>query len=188
MPGDSRIGRSIDRHLAGLGHLAESAETIEHLAVAIERALAAGHKILTCGNGGSAAEALHLAEEMMGRFSKDRPPFAAVCLAADPAAMTCISNDYGYDQVFSRQVRGLGRPGDVLVALSTSGKSINIVNALEEARGIGLTTLGLLGRPGSPAEALCDIALTIPADASSHIQELHLIVIHLILEHLDGTD
>jgi D-sedoheptulose 7-phosphate isomerase len=149
------------------------------------RTLASGGKVLTCGNGGSAAEALHLAEEMIGRFSRDRAPFAATCLCADPAAMTCIANDYGFEELFARQVQGLGNKGDMLVTLSTSGKSPNIVKALERAREIGLTTVGLLGKAGSPAEASCDFALTTPAEHSSHVQEIHIVAIHLFLEHLD---
>jgi D-sedoheptulose 7-phosphate isomerase len=180
------IRRSIDQHLSSLETIIEAAPTIEQIAAATARALSNGNKILTCGNGGSAAEALHLAEEMIGRFSRDRAPFAAVCLCADPAAMTCIANDYGFEELFARQVQGLGRPGDVLVALSTSGRSPNILKGLERARDLGLTTVGLLGAPGSPAQAFCDHALTTSAEHSSHIQEVHIIAIHLILEYLDA--
>ncbi len=177
---------SIETHLTSLARLTGAAETIARIAETIERALRAGNKVLTCGNGGSAAEALHLAEEMIGRFDRDRPPIAAACLCADPAAMTCISNDYGFEELFARQVQGLGKAGDVLVAFSTSGKSPNIVRALERARGLGVVTVGLLGPPGSPAEAHCDVAFTVTDMHSSHVQELHLIVTHLLLEHLDG--
>ncbi|MCG8403632.1 MAG: SIS domain-containing protein [Phycisphaerales bacterium] len=182
----SQIRESINKHLASLQRIADASGTIEHIAKTIEQALASGKKILTCGNGGSAAEALHFAEEMMGRFSRDRAPMAAVCLSADPAAMTCISNDYGFEEVFARQVQGLGKKGDVLVALSTSGKSPNILKALRRGRETGLVTVGLLGRPGSPAESDCDIAFTSDAGHSAHIQELHLLIIHLVLEYLDG--
>lgn len=182
----SRMRASIESHLASLSRLPRAAETIARIGETLEHALKAGNKVLTCGNGGSAAEALHLAEEMIGRFDRDRPPIAAVCLCADPAAMTCISNDYGFEELFARQVQGLGRPGDVLVAFSTSGKSLNIVRALERARGLGVATVGLLGPPGSPAEAYCDVAFTASDMHSSHVQELHLIVTHLLLEHLDN--
>ena len=184
----SRIRESIDGHLDSLAHLRESAEGIADIAEAMRGSLDAGGKILTCGNGGSAAEALHLAEEMMGRFERKRSPLAAVCLSSDPTALTCISNDYGYEEVFARQVAGLGRRGDVLVALSTSGRSPNVVNALQRAKDLGLVTVGLLGQPGSPAQPLCDLAFTTPASRSAHIQELHLMVIHLILEQLDGVE
>jgi D-sedoheptulose 7-phosphate isomerase len=177
---------SIERHLAGIARIADAAGMIEKIAVAVERTLSAGGRIYTCGNGGSAAEALHLAEEMIGCFCKKRIPLAAVCLASDPAAMTCIANDYGFEELFARQVEGLARKGDMLVALSTSGRSPNILKALERARRLGLTTVGLLGKPGSPAETVCDLALTIPAPNSAEIQEIHLLAIHLILEHLDS--
>ncbi len=185
MLGSSAIRESIGRHLASLNSLPDLAGAIEQVGASIQRTLDAGGKILTCGNGGSAAEALHLAEEMIGRFSRDRAPMAAVCLCADSAAMTCIANDYGYDELFARQVQGVGREGDVLLALSTSGRSPNIVKALQRARGLGLTTIGLLGEPGSPAEAVCDLALTTPPLHSSHVQEIHIVALHLVLEYLD---
>jgi D-sedoheptulose 7-phosphate isomerase len=180
------IRESLARHLDAIATAAHSAEAIEKIAAAIDRVLSAGGRILTCGNGGSAAEALHLSEEMIGCFSKKRMPLAAICLASDPTAMTCIANDYGYEELFARQVEGLGRKGDMLVALSTSGKSPNVVRALERARRLGLTTVGLLGLPDSPAEALCDLALTVQVPNSAHVQEIHLLAIHLILEHLDA--
>jgi len=146
-----------------------------------------GRRILTCGNGGSAAEAQHLAEELVGRFKRERRPLGAICLAADSTALTCIANDYGFVEVFARQVRGIGRAGDVLVALSTSGKSPNIIRALEAARSIGMKTVGLLGRPGSPAETLCDVAVTPDIEDAAIVQEIHLMTIHLILESLDAA-
>ncbi len=181
------LHKSIDAHLAALATIRGQAETIARIGELMAAALKRGNKILTCGNGGSAAEALHLAEEMMGRFQRDRAPMAAVCLAADPAAITCIANDYGFEEVFARQVAGIGRAGDVLVALSTSGRSPNVVRALQRARELDLITIGLLGRPGSPAEGLCDAAFTTEAGAAAHVQEMHLVVIHLLLERLDGA-
>lgn len=182
----SRIRESIERHLDSLAGLRDGAEIIARIADAMRESLDAGGKILTCGNGGSAAEALHLAEEMMGRFERKRAPLPAVCLSSDSTALTCIANDYGYEEVFARQVTGLGRRGDVLVALSTSGRSPNVVSALQRARDLGLVTVGLLGPPGSPAEPLCNLAFTTEAAHSAHVQELHLMAIHLILEQLDG--
>lgn len=180
------IRASLDEHLAALAALKESGGIIEQAARLIHGSLAHGGKVLTCGNGGSAAEALHLAEEMMGRYSRTRAPLAAVCLSADPTALTCIANDFGYDEVFARQVAGLGRKGDVLVALTTSGTSATVVKALQAARGLGLITIGLLGRPGSPAQDHCDLAFTATIGNPAQIQEMHLIAIHLILEYLDG--
>ncbi len=179
------IRQSIAARRDMLDALAASADTVAAIAEAIARALAAGRKVLTCGNGGSAAEALHLSEEMIGRFSRDRAPLAAISLSADPTALTCIANDFGFEAIFARQVAALGAKGDVLVALSTSGRSPNILRALEAARQKGLNTIGLLGRPGNPAQALCDIAFTPNVGTSAHVQELHLMVIHLVLEHLD---
>ncbi len=179
------IRQSINAHLASLARLGDHADVIARMVEIMQRALADGRKILTCGNGGSAAEALHLSEEMIGRFSRDRAPLAAICLSSDATAITCIANDFGYEQVFARQVRGLGRAGDVLVALSTSGRSANIVQALDAARSVGLRTIGLLGRPGSAAEALCDVAFTPNVENAAHIQEMHLMLIHLLLERLE---
>ncbi|MCB9855748.1 MAG: SIS domain-containing protein [Phycisphaerales bacterium] len=175
----------IESRRAGVDALRDQAATIARIIDVIEAAFRAGGKLLTCGNGGSAAEAMHLSEELIGRYKRNRDPLAAVCLAADPTAMTCIANDFGYEEVFARQVRGLGRAGDVLVVLSTSGKSANLIRALEAAQTAGMQTIGLLGAAGSPAEGLCDIALTASVESSAIVQELHLTTIHLILEALD---
>jgi D-sedoheptulose 7-phosphate isomerase len=181
------IRRSIASRRAAMDALRDSADVVARIAQTVAAALARGGKVLACGNGGSAAEAMHLTEEMIGRFSRDRAALAAISLSADPTALTCIANDFGFEAVFARQVAALGTKGDVLVALSTSGKSPNVLKALETARQKGLTTIGLLGRPGSPAEALCDIAFTAHVDTSAHVQELHLAVIHLVLEQLDRS-
>lgn len=180
------VRQSVRRHLDGLAALPHRAETIAAIAESVRRAIRRGGRLFTCGNGGSAAEALHLAEEMIGRFRRERAPLPALCLAADPTALTCIANDYGFEHVFARQVEGLGRPGDVLVALSTSGRSPSIVRALETARRLELTTIGLLGPAGSPAEPHCDLALTLPGLDPAVVQEAHQIVVHLLLEQIDG--
>ena len=166
--------------------LADMADAVVRAIHIIRTTLASGNTVFTCGNGGSAAEALHLSEELIGRYKADRPPYRAVCLAADPTALTCIANDYGYDAVFARQVEGLARPGDCLVALSTSGNSPNIRLALEKARAMDVTTVGLLGKDGGPCKELCDHALVIPSHATERIQEGHLLVIHQILEALES--
>lgn len=181
----SQVDALIEARRGGADALYACADAIRRIIEAIEGTLRSGGKVLTCGNGGSAAEALHMAEELIGRFRVNRRSLAAVCLAADPTAITCIANDYGYDQVFARQIEGLGRAGDMLVVLSTSGKSANLVKALETARAVGMRTIGLLGNPGSPAEALCDIAFTPVVDMPAIVQELHLATIHIILEALD---
>jgi len=141
-----------------------------------------GGTILTCGNGGSAAEALHLAEELTGRYRTNRQALRAVCLAADPTALTCIANDFGFDHVFARQVEALGRPGDLLVVFSTSGKSPNLLRALHVARDRGVATLGLLGGEGGPALPLCDHAIVVPGVDGAAVQEAHQMIMHILCE------
>ena len=167
--------------LAGMAH------DIARAIGAIRATLDGGGTVLTCGNGGSAAEALHLSEELIGRYKAERPPYRAGCLASDPTALTCIANDYGFDNVFSRQLEGLARRGDCLVALSTSGNSENVRRALEKAREMSVTTIGLLGKSGGPCKDMCDHALVMPSDATERIQEGHLLVIHQILEALESA-
>ena len=148
-------------------------------------ALLAGNKILTCGNGGSAAEAQHLAAELSVRFETDRPAFAALSLCADSAALTACGNDYGYHRVFARQVEALGRPGDILVAFSTSGTSKNVVEAIHTARQRGLGTLGISGRRGMIAEP--DIDMIIHSQSTARIQEMHLILVHMLMEGIERS-
>jgi len=170
-----------------IANLTEQAESIRLAGSTLADTLIAGGKILTCGNGGSAAEALHLAEEMIGRYRDDRPPLAAVCLNADPTALTCIANDFGFDAVFDRQVRGLGKAGDALVIFSTSGKSPNIRLALEAARELGMKTIGMLGKGGGACGPLCDVPLIVGSDDTAHIQESHQVMMHLLLEAVEGS-
>ena len=141
--------------------------------------------MLTCGNGGSAAEALHFAEELVGRFDADRPPLRALCLNADPTALTCIANDYGFEQIFARQCQALAGPEDAFVVFSTSGRSPNIVRALEVARAQGTRTIGLLGGDGGAAAALCDLCLIAPGQDSAAIQEAHQVVLHAVCNCLE---
>lgn len=144
----------------------------------IRDALKSGGKLLTAGNGGSAADALHLAEELVGRFDKERPSLPAICLCADPTLLTCIGNDYGYDQVFARQVQGLGRPGDVFVVFTTSGNSNNLILALESAKRQKLHTIAVLGKSGGKAKGLADQEIIVPSTVTARIQELHTFVLH----------
>lgn len=146
----------------------------------IARSLAAGGKLLVCGNGGSAADAQHLASELTGRFIQERTPLAAVSLTTDSSALTCIGNDYSFDEVFARQLRALGRAGDVLVAISTSGHSANVRRAVEDARALGMPVIGLLGRDGGAIKGLCDVAIVVPDPATARIQEAHILVIHTL--------
>jgi D-sedoheptulose 7-phosphate isomerase len=170
-----------------IASLADQAPDILRIVHEVRTALADGATLYTCGNGGSAAEALHLAEELIGRYKRDRPPYRAVCLNADATALTCIANDFGYDAVFARQAQALVKPGDVLVGFSTSGNSPNVLRALEAARAGGGRTVGLLGKTGGACAAACDVPLVIASDATERIQEAHQVVIHLILEAVESA-
>ena len=153
------------------------------LAAIVDRvaaALAAGNKVLLAGNGGSAADAQHLAGEILGRFNYDRAPVAAIALTTDSSILTAIGNDYGYEHIFERQVRGLGRPGDVLIAISTSGRSANILNALAAARAGDLVAIGFTGRSGGEMAEACDLCLFAPADTTPLIQQIHLTAGHIV--------
>jgi D-sedoheptulose 7-phosphate isomerase len=148
-------------------------------------ALAAGNKLLIIGNGGSAADAQHIAAEIVGRYKQDRPGYAAIALTTDTSALTAITNDYGFEQVFARQVEGLGQRGDVLLALSTSGRSPNILAALRKARERGLVTVGFTGTKGAAMGACCDHLLIAPSDDTPVIQQIHLAVAHGICDEVE---
>ncbi len=147
--------------------------------------LVGGGRLLAVGNGGSAALAQHLTGELVGRYRDDRPAFSALALCAEVSSLTAITNDYGADEVFARQVRAHGRPGDVLVALSTSGRSSNVLAAVEAARGYALTTWALTGRRPNPLAAACDDAVCADAAATATVQEIHQIVVHLLCAAFD---
>jgi D-sedoheptulose 7-phosphate isomerase len=157
------------------------------IAAAITSALRSGNKLLVIGNGGSAADAQHIAAEIVGRYKLDRPGYAAIALTTDTSALTSIANDYGFEQVFARQVEGLGRRGDVLLALSTSGKSPNILAALRLARERGLVTVGFTGTNGESLRALSDHLLVAPSDDTPVIQQIHLAVAHGICDEIEQT-
>lgn len=144
--------------------------------------LRAGGKVLFFGNGGSASDAGHLAAELLGRFTMERPALAAVCLSDHTAAMTAIGNDYGYDDVFARQLAGLGRPGDVAVGLSTSGSSANVVRGLEVARQLGLVTVALTGAGGGKVAGLVDVCVRVPTEDTPRVQELCMLLGHTLCE------
>jgi D-sedoheptulose 7-phosphate isomerase len=154
--------------------------TIEAISDLVTEALAGGRKLLLAGNGGSAADAQHLAGEFLSRLNYDRAPVAALALTTDTSVMTAIANDYGYEQLFERQVLGLGRPGDVLIAISTSGRSPNILRALRAARQAGLAAIGLTGSGGGEMAALCDLCLRVPSDSTPLIQQLHITAGHIV--------
>jgi len=176
-----RIRRSAET----IASLAEQAGAIRAACDALRDTLLEGGAVLTCGNGGSAAEALHLSEELIGKYRAVRPAQRALCLNADPTALTCIANDFGFEAVYARQLEGLARAGDALVAFSTSGESPNILRALERARDMDVTTIGLLGRRGGPCLALCDFPIVVAEEDTGHIQEAHQTLLHLFLEAVE---
>ena len=143
-----------------------------------------GGNLFTCGNGGSHCDAMHFAEEFTGRYRKDRNPLGALALG-DPSHTTCVSNDYGFEHIFARQLGGLGRKGDILVGLSTSGNSKNVILAIEEAKRKGIKTVGLLGKDGGKMKDLVDLAIVIPAETSDRIQEMHIKIIHTVIETVE---
>jgi D-sedoheptulose 7-phosphate isomerase len=155
------------------------------IADSIVAALRHGHKLLIVGNGGSAADAQHIAAEIIGRYKKDRPAYAAIALTTDTSALTAISNDYGFERVFARQVEGLGTRGDILLALSTSGRSPNILAALHTAHERGLVTIGFTGSKGGALGTVCDHVLIAPSDDTAVIQQIHLAVGHGICEEVE---
>lgn len=163
-----------------LGQLGGLSADVGRAGALASEALAAGGKLMFCGNGGSAADSQHLAAELTGRFIKDRRPLAAVALSTDTSALTCIGNDYSFDEVFARQVAGLGRAGDVLIAISTSGNSRNVIRAVEEARRVGMRVIGLLGRDGGALKPQCDVALVVPSQVTARIQESHILIGHTL--------
>ncbi|MDR0498106.1 MAG: D-sedoheptulose 7-phosphate isomerase [Holophagales bacterium] len=152
----------------------------------IAECLASGAKIMVCGNGGSAADAQHFAAELCGRYVCERRALAGIALTTDTSALTAIGNDYGFDRIFSRQVEALGRAGDILIGISTSGNSENIVQAVRTAQSSGVQTLGLLGRDGGQLKSLMDDYLIVPSNVTARIQEIHIMIIHFWCEILDG--
>ena len=145
-----------------------------------------GKKIIFCGNGGSASDSQHLATELIGRYKDDRDPLPAIAITTDTSALTAIGNDYGFDNIFSRQVAGIGKPGDTLVAISTSGKSKNIINAVEMARKMDIKVIGFTGKDKSELSKLCDICIYAQSDKTNHIQEMHIAVGQLICEMVEN--
>lgn len=143
-----------------------------------------GGNMFSCGNGGSHCDAMHFAEEFTGRYRKDRKPVGALALG-DPSHVTCVSNDYGFEHIFSRQVEGLGRKGDMLLGLSTSGNSKNVILAFEAAKKKGIKTVALLGRDGGKLKDLADLAIVVPAETSDRIQEIHIKLIHTVIESVE---
>lgn len=150
-------------------------------------AISQGQKLMFCGNGGSAADSQHLAAEFTGRYKRDRIPLPALALSTDTSALTCISNDYSFDDVFSRQVYALGKPGDCLIAISTSGNSKNVIEAVKSAAAKGISTIGLLGNDGGNLKRLCSLSIVVPSTVTARIQEAHILIGHTICEGIEGS-
>ena len=148
--------------------------------------LRAGNKILLCGNGGSAADAQHIAAELIGRYKSDRRGLPAISLTTDTSALTSIGNDYGYDRIFDRQVEALANKGDLIIGISTSGNSQNVINALKKAKELDCKTLGFSGRDGGNMNNICDINLIVPSNDTPRIQEIHILIGHIICQIIDN--
>jgi D-sedoheptulose 7-phosphate isomerase len=173
---------AIAEAIANLEKLKDQESDIAKAGDVIVAALRAGNTIYFCGNGGSAADAQHLAAELSGKFLKERRPLPGVSLTTNSSALTAIGNDFGYDQVFSRQLEGCGKRGDVLVALSTSGNSVSVVRTAESAQTLGMKVIGLTGERDSALSVKCDICLKMPATSTPRIQEMHILVGHILCE------
>lgn len=180
---EDAIAAYFHRAVEALGRAAGDGELLAKvlaIADAITQALRSGGKLLIAGNGGSAAHAQHIAAELLSRFVLERQALPAIALTADTSVLTAIGNDYGFESVFARQVRGLGRPGDVFLAVSTSGRSRNVLAALKAAREIGLVTVGFTGAGGAPMSALCDLCFVVPLEETAVIQQIHMVAAHAL--------
>jgi D-sedoheptulose 7-phosphate isomerase len=178
--------RALEESRQLLAELERQLVVVDGLARWTAELLAGGARLLVCGNGGSAAEAQHFATELVGRYLKDRRPLPAQALSADGALLTCIGNDYSADNIFARQVTALGQPGDLLVGLTTSGKSRNIIAAITAAKARGLHTLALLGKGGGPLAGQAEREWIVPSSSPARIQEAHLLFIHLVCDYIDA--
>jgi D-sedoheptulose 7-phosphate isomerase len=182
----SLLQRSLHEHIQAVEALLKTHLTdIERSGQMICSALDRGNKVLLCGNGGSAADAQHIAAELVGIYELQRRAWPSIALTTDTSALTALSNDFGYEHVFARQVEALAREGDVLVALSTSGGSANVIKAAEAARKIGCRIIALTGRTGEPLASMCEVAITVPSERTSRIQEAHITIGHLWCEMVD---
>ncbi len=165
--------------------LQELAGPISEVGMECSAVLKNGGHLFFCGNGGSAADAQHIAAELVGRFLKERKPLAATALSCNTSTMTAVGNDYGYDVIFSRQIEGLAKKGDVLFAISTSGNSKNVVLAVMAAKSMGVKTVGITGSKGGQLAQLCDVCINVPSDHTPRIQEMHIAVGHMVCEIID---
>ena len=182
------IQERFEEHLAVANAVMQSdiLAQVERVATAIKTSLANGKKILFCGNGGSAADSQHLAAEFVGRFQKERQGLPAIALTVDTSILTAVGNDYGFDKVFVRQVEALGNEGDVLVGISTSGTSPNVLAAVELAKAKGMYCVGMTAANGAKLAELCDECIAVPAKVTARAQEMHILIGHILCELVDG--
>jgi D-sedoheptulose 7-phosphate isomerase len=184
---DPLIDRHVDALATALAEFRPAAQRLAWWGRRLAGVLVDGGRLLVAGNGGSAAEAAHLAGEFVGRMRDDRPAYSAIALGADPATLTALGNDYGFTEVFARQVQAHGRPGDVLLAMSTSGRSPNLLAAADAARAAGLVAWALTGPPPNPLAQRCDDALSVVAADAQTVQELHLVCVHLLCAQVEAA-
>jgi D-sedoheptulose 7-phosphate isomerase len=185
----SLLIHSLQEHLSSIQALLQSRlAVIEQAGLVICDALSQGGKVLLCGNGGSAADAQHIAAELIGTYEQPRRAWPAIALTTDTSSLTALSNDFGYEEVFVRQVLGLAKQGDVLIAISTSGKSANVIRAAATARELGCRTIALTGIVGEPLASLCDVSIAVPAERTSRVQEAHITIGHLWCEMVDALN
>ncbi|CAN5123816.1 D-sedoheptulose 7-phosphate isomerase [soil metagenome] len=186
---EQRISTLFEEHIeVALATSTQLAGIISEACEIVTACIRSGNKVLLFGNGGSAADAQHIAAEFTGRFLKERRSLPAIALTTDTSALTAIANDYGFDRIFERQVEGLAAKGDVLIGISTSGNSPNVVNALKTGKILGCKTIGLSGRDGGAMNACCDLNIVIPSTITARIQEMHILIGHIICEAVDITN
>ena len=185
-----QVGRMIGASIAVKQDLLADAVAIQQIAAVVDaavRSIEAGGKLMLFGNGGSAGDAQHIAAEFVGRFAMERRALPALALSVNTSCLTAIGNDYGYDQVFARQMEALGRPGDMAIGISTSGKSLNVLHGLEKARAVGLYTAALTGGSGGTLKPAVDHCVCVPSDSTARIQECHILIGHIIAELVEVT-
>jgi D-sedoheptulose 7-phosphate isomerase len=186
VPRVSESARALEEHLEVARSVEPLLPQVEEIAALLVETYRSGGRVYTFGNGGSAADAQHFAEELVGRFARERRALPAQSLSVDASAITCIANDYAYEVVFSRQVEAFARPGDAVVAFSTSGRSANVVAGLRAARAAGARTVLFAGGRGEPAREHADHALVVPSDSTARVQELHVLFLHMVLDRVDA--
>jgi D-sedoheptulose 7-phosphate isomerase len=182
----SNLNRAISDSVRTLESLKDLEQEVTRAADLVEKCLRAGNKLLVCGNGGSAADASHFVTELVVRFAKDRRALPGICLASDSGILTAAGNDYGFDEIFARQVAAFGAAGDVLICLTTSGKSKNVIRALEEAKARQIKTISFLGRDGGSTAGIAEVNLLVKSDSTARVQEAHQLLLHVLCELIES--